>query len=275
MQFGGLRTKGIVKKYRENMPLITVITVVYNGEKTLEETILSVVNQTYKSIEYIIIDGNSTDRTVDIIKDYDRRIKNGEYPNIFFKWISEPDNGIYDAMNKGIDIATGEWINFMNSGDSFYTITIIEEIFTTYINAGVIYGNTYKIYSHFSRVEKPSELRKIKKALPFCHQSSFINYEFIKNKFDLKYKYVADDDLFYKLYKNNVKFVFIDIIIAKYEGSYGFSSSHVKNSLYENYIIRGGKSYFLWYFFVYIPLIIRHKVSQKYFSLILKEKHVG
>ena len=84
-------------------PLITVVTVVFNDVQHIEETILSVVNQTYPNIEYIIIDGCSTDGTVDIIKKYEERIA---------YWVSEPDQGIYDAMNKGIQKATGEWINF-------------------------------------------------------------------------------------------------------------------------------------------------------------------
>ena len=91
-------------------PIISVITVCYNVASSIEKTMLSVLNQTYKNLEYIIIDGNSTDGTVDIIKRYAERLT---------FWISEPDNGIYDAMNKGIVKATGEFLIFMNAGDQF------------------------------------------------------------------------------------------------------------------------------------------------------------
>ena len=97
---------------------ISIITVCYNSESTLEKTILSVANQTHKDVEYIIIDGNSKDGTVEIIKQYSNKIDH---------WISEPDKGLYDAMNKGIALATGEIIGILNSDDTFYSNNVLEQ----------------------------------------------------------------------------------------------------------------------------------------------------
>lgn len=107
---GGLSTQGIVKKNLTSKPLVSIITAVYNGQEYLEETIQSVLNQTYDNIEYIIIDGGSTDGTIEIIKKYEDRL---DY------WISEKDNGIYDAWNKGVQNTSGEWIAFLGADDIY------------------------------------------------------------------------------------------------------------------------------------------------------------
>ena len=117
---GGLRTKGYFKKAYDHKPLVSIITVIFNGEKYLEQTIQSVINQTYDNVEYIIIDGGSTDGSVGAIKKYEEQI---DY------WISEEDDGIYDAMNKGMSLASGEWINFMNAGDVFYDEQVLNRIY--------------------------------------------------------------------------------------------------------------------------------------------------
>ena len=137
-EVGGLRTKGYFKKALPDKPLVTVITVVFNGEAHLEETILSVINQTYDNVEYIIIDGRSIDATIDVINKYDDHI---DY------WVSEPDRGIYDAMNKGIRAARGTWVNFMNCGDTFHDENVIKDILTKYsdVEHDVIYSDTLLI----------------------------------------------------------------------------------------------------------------------------------
>lgn len=138
---GGLRTKGYFKKSYDGKPLISIITVVYNGEQYLEETIQSVINQTYDNIEYIIIDGGSTDGTLDIIRNYEDQI---DY------WVSEKDNGIYDAWNKGVVCSTGEWIGFLGA-DDFY----LSEAIQTYVN------HAQKDYDYISsRVEIIDENKK-------------------------------------------------------------------------------------------------------------------
>jgi glycosyltransferase involved in cell wall biosynthesis len=115
---GGLRTEARFREGSSGSPLVTVITVVRNAEGYIERTINSVVNQTYRNKEYLIVDGHSTDRTLDILRTYDQHL---DY------WMSEPDRGVYDAMNKGIDLATGTWLIFINAGDVFFDEHALEK----------------------------------------------------------------------------------------------------------------------------------------------------
>lgn len=209
---GGLRTRGYFKKTSESQPLITVVTVVYNGDKFLEETILSVINQTYDNVEYLIIDGGSTDGTLDIIRKYEHAI---DY------WVSEKDNGIYDAMNKGIDLATGEWINFMNAGDGIYAHSVLSDLFThqNHQKAQILYGNHQVIYpSGRTRCVKAGLMKNLWKGSQFCHQASFVKADYHKaHKFNLCTKIVADFEFYYKAWQNNVQFKFVDVVVAKFE----------------------------------------------------------
>ena len=113
-----MRTEGRFREVSSEFPLVTVITVVRNGEEYLERTIKTVINQTYQNKEYLIVDGDSTDRTLDIVRGYDKHL---DY------WISEPDQGVYDAMNKGIDLARGNWLIFINTGDAFFDEQALEK----------------------------------------------------------------------------------------------------------------------------------------------------
>ena len=110
---------------------ISIITVCFNAVGVIEKTILSVISQTYNDVEYIIIDGGSTDGTLDIVK---------KYENYIAYWISEPDSGIYNAMNKGVKYATGLYCNFMNAGDFFINEKVLENIFTSNRNEDLISG---------------------------------------------------------------------------------------------------------------------------------------
>ena len=221
---GGLRTQGYFKAggmipsplgedtSAATKPLITVVTVVFNGEKFLEETILSVINQTYDNVEYIFIDGGSTDGTLDIIKKYEHAI---DY------WVSEKDKGIYHAMNKGIDLATGEWINFMNGGDAFHKKTSIKKVFDTQdlSTVDIIYGNHQVVYpSGRKRHAKAGLVKNLWKGSQFCHQASFVKTSYHKvYKFNLCAKIVADFEFFYKAWKANAMFQFADVTVARFE----------------------------------------------------------
>ena len=150
--------------------MVSIITVTYNAEVCLEKTIQSVINQTYKNIEYIIIDGGSSDKTLSIIKKYKKYIK---------YWISEPDKGIYDAMNKGIKIAKGDYINFLNAGDFYYENNVLSYLFDNLDKSvDLLYGDSYLIDQNGVNVRllKAGVLNRytVKKGMAACHQSIFI-----------------------------------------------------------------------------------------------------
>ncbi|MHB9292422.1 hypothetical protein Holit_01519 [Hollandina sp. SP2] len=260
MQSGGLRTKGITKQSQENMPLITVVTVVRNGEKTLEETIQSVINQTYRNVEYIIVDGASNDGTLDIIKKHEDKI---DY------WMSEPDGGIYYAMNKGIDLATGEWINFMNSGDWFYSEKTLTKV-AGYINPDIeiFYGGTSfsgkKIDTHDKTINDLYFLM----GHMICHQAIFTRRKlFFLRKFDTCLAISADKDWLIYLYKYRINLKSIPIIVCNYDTT-GISSNIFKTRRDFFFIIKRYYGY-LGLFFVYFKYLCGRVVKVGYRKLLV------
>jgi glycosyltransferase involved in cell wall biosynthesis len=200
-------------------PKISVIVVVFNGVETLEKTIISVLRQTYNNVELLIIDGGSTDGTLDILK-------NNKSNNLF--WVSEPDKGIYDAMNKGIQKALGDWIFFLGADDHFYNNQVLETIFSksNYESMDLIYGNvksdSYRgIYDGEFNFEKLLQKN-------ISHQSIFYNKDIFRKIgfYNLKYKTHADWDFNLRCYENKeVKIKYIDTIIAEF-GKGGVSSNY-------------------------------------------------
>ena len=207
-------------------PLISVVTICYNAKNDLEKTILSVLSQTYQDIEYIIIDGGSTDGTVDIIHKYSERL---------FYWISEPDKGIYDAMNKGMDRATGSWINFMNAGDTFCDNEFIKNIFgyNDLSDYSVIYGDCYVSKLNQLQYLKASSMKKVHVQMPFCHQSSFIRKTRLRFSIDLKI--AADYQMIYEYYRMNgiSSFLYISKPISVFDAT-GISTTN-NNLLQKEY----------------------------------------
>lgn len=206
-------------KIENRCPKISIITVSYNAVDTIEQTILSVINQTYENIEYIIIDGGSTDGTIDIIKKYEDQIS---------YWVSEQDNGIYDAMNKGIDVATGKYLIFIHAGD-FLRKNILNDLIAefrsnkcTFLYGNVLMKDVNKIYN--------GKYNKYKSMLSsICQQAIFYHTDIFKivGKHELKYKIIADRVLNIKCFaEKRIKKKFINKTIADYEGG-GFSANQI------------------------------------------------
>ncbi|MBD5632817.1 MAG: glycosyltransferase [Clostridia bacterium] len=213
---------------------ISIITITYNCKDVIEKTIQSVIHQDYDNKEYIIIDGGSNDGTVDIIKKYESQVD---------CWVSEKDNGIYDAMNKGILKTTGKWINFMNAGDTFYdhsVLSSVAEIIDS--NYTIAYGQIMKIYNRFKFIAygQPINLNKLKDKCRLPHQGMFTNAEYHKKHlFDISYKSAADYKFYYDAFFNDkCEFQYLPMLIANYDSESGMSKdSHI--GTLESYEIQG------------------------------------
>lgn len=172
---------------RGNM-LITIVTVVRNDKKNMTKTFESIVSQTYEDIEYVIKDGLSDDGTSELIQ---RLISNSNFKNI--KYINCRDTGIYDAMNQATQVASGEWILYMNCGDYFFDRNVVKSVFSREVDEyGMICGDTLTVYNGQKGVWKPS-IDSARGTKPCCHQSCFLRTEFMKEyPFDLRYRISAD-----------------------------------------------------------------------------------
>ena len=174
------------------MTKISIITVVYNSEKYIRRTIESIVGQDYPGVEYIVIDGKSKDTTMQIVNEYRDRIA---------VVVSEPDKGLYDAMNKGLRLATGSYVLYINSGDALSSPTLLSDIFNNVpADSDVIYGDTQITDEdgnilHNRRHRPPEQLtwRDYKRGMLVCHQS-FIAKRTLCDEYDTIYRYAADFD---------------------------------------------------------------------------------
>ncbi len=176
---GGTRASGVIKHGTEGRPLISVITVVYDGESDLDATLQSSIGQTYPNIEILVIDGGSTDRTVEVIRRFDRSI---DY------WVSERDNGIYDAMNKGLARATGDWVIFMNGGDQFHSSAVIQALHDrgAFSRYDLVYGDCEMVCANgYKRILRSRRVENLWKGIVCSHQSLFAKRSLFKdNPFD-------------------------------------------------------------------------------------------
>lgn len=214
-------------------PLVSIITVCLNSEKHLEQTIRSVIEQTYSNLEYIIIDGGSSDNTIAIIK---------KYQDYVSCWISEPDKGIFDAMNKGIGLASGEWIGIINSDDWYNSNAVAWIVNESYNkpNVDVFHGNVIVVDREGKYELKKGSADYFSENRQLCvhHPTCFIKKEvYNKYKYDLKYKLSADREFILRLLKNGNVFFYLDLFMVYYRIT-GSSNHPYFKSIFDRYKIR-------------------------------------
>lgn len=214
-------------------PKLSIITIVYNNVHDIERTVLSVLNQSYSNIEYLVIDGASNDGTMDILRQYESRI---------FKLVSEKDKGIYDAMNKGLALATGEYVLFMNSGDEIYSSKTVENIFASGDDADIYYGETEMFDDSWQslgrRRHKAPEAftwKDFKYGMSISHQAIYIRKS-LTEPYDLTYKLSSDIDWILRAAKKAKKIVNVKAVVAKYLVG-GMSKKKHRQSLAERFSI--------------------------------------
>ncbi len=209
-------------------PLISIITVVYNDRDNVEQTIKSVLSQDCTNFEYVVVDGKSSDGTLDVIKRYEARID---------RWVSESDKGIYDAMNKGTELARGTFVNYLNAGDTFYDEKVLGKVEQALMEAGdidVLYGRAVNRTEgeQAVRYEKGEQITKdtLFSRIPFCHQAMFFRREvFLKQGgYDLQFKVIADYawTVRYALSRPDMTgFHFLDELMVEYlDGGFSFQN---------------------------------------------------
>lgn len=220
-------------------PVVSIITVSYNAETEIEQTIRSVLNQTYLDYEYVFVDGASNDGTVAIIESYRQQF---EAKGISYRVTSEKDRGIYDAMNKGVHQACGKWILMLNAGDCLADSQVMADVFSSGdFDGEIVYGDVILKQvcgrkSYYKYME-PKPLEAIQNALPFCHQSVFVPRDLMcRYGFDTSFRIAADYNFFSQAYTAGAVFAYVPRAISVYDLT-GVSSANPEKLLKEYAII--------------------------------------
>lgn len=234
------------------MTKFSIITITYNAEAFLPRTVESVLSQHYRDIEHIIIDGASTDSTISVAQDYMQRsyaAQNGHEVRI----VSEPDNGLYDAMNKGLRQASGDYICFLNAGDFFPNANVLDTIVSRSLTGksrqqlpAVIYGNTDIVdnegnFLRHRRLAPPRNLtwRSFRKGMLVCHQAFYARLDIARTvPYDTRYRYSADVDWCIRVMKEAERMgaglAYVDSVVVNYTQE-GQTTKHHRDSLKERY----------------------------------------
>lgn len=242
------------------MKSLSVITVTYNAEHTLERTLKSVREQSYPHIEHVIVDGESKDNTVAIIR---------QYAHDKMVWVSEPDKGLYDAMNKGAAMATGDYLCFLNAGDTFFAPDSVEQLMRSAEDASapdILYGETAIVdnagtFLHMRRLKAPERLtwKSFKQGMVVCHQA-FIVKRALFEPYDLSYRFSSDFDWCIRMMKKASSIHNTRLTLINYLHE-GMTTTHRKASLKERYRIMakyyGQTSTFLHHIWFVVRAVIK------------------
>ncbi len=206
--------------------LVTIITVCRNAGKDLAETVRAVTAQTYRPLEYIIIDGASIDGSLAVIGEAERLCAEA---GIACQWVSEPDGGIYDAMNKAVGMAHGQWLNFMNAGDLPASADAVERALEDEDarESDVIYGNTKLLMDFGTVTMKPAPLHRLRRKMVLCHQATFIRASLLReHPYSLNFPIAGDYEFIYWCFVSGKKFHWTDQPLACFESEHGKSSQN-------------------------------------------------
>lgn len=233
---------------------LSVITVTFNAEKTLERTLKSVKEQTYPALEHLIVDGASVDGTVGLIRHSEKETGKledsgtgglGGDSGKVLRWISEPDRGLYDAMNKAILMATGDYLCFLNAGDTFFTPDTVERMMQTFNPANlpdILYGETAIVddrgtFLHMRRLKAPQKLswKSFKQGMVVCHQAFIVKRE-LAEPYDLSYRFSSDFDWCIRMMKKAASIHNTRLILINYLNE-GMTTANRNSSLKERYRI--------------------------------------
>ena len=208
---------------------VSIITVVLNDRAGFVKTAQSVVEQDYSRLQWIVIDGGSIDGTSAEIANYKNRIS---------LWVSEPDRGLYDAMNKGLHMATGEWVIFMNAGDTFAGTDAVSRVFANDLTGyGVVYGDVVAGYSTAQVLKKAGKPEELVKGMIFCHQAAFVRTSLAREQgFDLQYPLGADFNMMFGLFSAGCRFKQVNFPVAVIDVS-GLSNRKMVQSAREHFAI--------------------------------------
>lgn len=254
---------------------LSIITINYNNLEGLKKTAKSVINQTWRDFEWIIVDGGSTDGSKEYIEELAKTLSDGKGQPASWKveqfsllgfiaedmknlpedelsetmtheplttnrllWCSEPDNGIYNAMNKGIIKASGEYLNFMNSGDCFYEINTLKQVFSLDLNADIVYGSWIRRYKDFEEIINPADcgMNVLIYFGNICHQAMFILRNKIADGYNEKYTIFSDWNKWQMLACEGVSFKYVSYVICYFEAFVG-QSEIVKDEQNEQLLI--------------------------------------